>query len=127
MKCLSLKQPFAELVVSGKKTIELRMWNTNYRGPFLVHASGNTNIEACKSLGFDPDSLVKRAVVGKAVIYDVKEYKGAEEFIADREKHLATDEYSGSKYGFLLKDATRFSKPIPMPGKLGFFDTDLEL
>ncbi|MDD4353280.1 MAG: ASCH domain-containing protein, partial [Candidatus Nanoarchaeia archaeon] len=28
IKVLSLKQPWAELVASGKKTIELRKWNT---------------------------------------------------------------------------------------------------
>jgi ASCH domain-containing protein len=31
MKCLSLKQPYAELLVSGKKTIELKNWNTLQR------------------------------------------------------------------------------------------------
>ena len=39
MKCLSLKQPFAELLISGKKTVELRKWNTKFRGKFLIHAS----------------------------------------------------------------------------------------
>jgi hypothetical protein len=39
MKCLSLKKPFAELLVSGKKTVELRKWNTKFRGKFLIHAS----------------------------------------------------------------------------------------
>ena len=39
MKCLSLKQPYAEPLVSGKKTIGLRSWNTHFRGKFLVHAS----------------------------------------------------------------------------------------
>jgi hypothetical protein len=39
MKCLSLKQPFAELLVSGKKTVELRKWNTKFRGKFLIHVS----------------------------------------------------------------------------------------
>ncbi|MDH3854192.1 MAG: ASCH domain-containing protein, partial [Nitrosopumilus sp.] len=27
MKCLSISQPFADLVISGKKNIELRNWN----------------------------------------------------------------------------------------------------
>ncbi|MEK6867048.1 MAG: ASCH domain-containing protein, partial [Thermoproteota archaeon] len=27
MKCLSVSQPFADLIISGKKTIELRNWN----------------------------------------------------------------------------------------------------
>lgn len=39
MKTLSLKQPFAELILSGKKKIELRKWNTSFRGEFLIHAS----------------------------------------------------------------------------------------
>jgi len=38
MKC-SLKQPVAELLVSGKRTVELRKWNTKFRGKFLIDAS----------------------------------------------------------------------------------------
>jgi hypothetical protein len=29
----------ADLLVSGKKTIELRNWNTKLTGKFLIHAS----------------------------------------------------------------------------------------
>ncbi len=50
MKCLSLKQPFAELLVSGKKTIELRKWNTKFRGKFLMHDSKNLDKERAISL-----------------------------------------------------------------------------
>lgn len=39
MKVLSLLQPWATLVVIGAKKIETRSWNTNYRGPVLIHAS----------------------------------------------------------------------------------------
>ena len=44
MKALSLKQPFAELVVSGKKIIELRNWKSKFRGRFLIHASKVSDI-----------------------------------------------------------------------------------
>ena len=37
MKCLSICQPFAELIIQNKKTIELRKWNTSFRGEFLIH------------------------------------------------------------------------------------------
>lgn len=30
MKNLSIKQPFAELILRGKKKIELRKWNTKF-------------------------------------------------------------------------------------------------
>jgi activating signal cointegrator 1 len=39
MKSISLLQPWAQLVVMGAKRIETRSWNTQYRGPLLIHAS----------------------------------------------------------------------------------------
>ncbi|MFZ0325921.1 MAG: ASCH domain-containing protein [Nitrososphaeraceae archaeon] len=53
MKCLSLKQPYAELLVSGKKTIELRTWNTKFRGKFLIHVSKKVIKEYPDYLGVD--------------------------------------------------------------------------
>ena len=38
MKCLSVRQPWATLLVSGVKTIETRTWGTKYRGPLGIHA-----------------------------------------------------------------------------------------
>ena len=38
MKTLSIKQPFASLILEGKKTIETRTWKTDYRGPLLICA-----------------------------------------------------------------------------------------
>jgi hypothetical protein len=125
LKCLSLKQPFAELLVSGKKIIELRKWNTNYRGVFLVHASKSIDLEACKRLGIDPSSLIIGAVIGSAEIYDVKHYKNKEEFDEDKNKHLADDSFLSSHYGFLIKSPKRMEKPIYINGKLGFFEVSI--
>lgn len=36
---LSIKQPWAWLIVNGYKDIENRSWSTSFRGEFLVHAS----------------------------------------------------------------------------------------
>jgi predicted transcriptional regulator len=125
MKCLSLKQPFADMVVDGKKSIELRTWNTKFRGRFLIHASGNVDADACDLFGIQRDSLVKRAVIGEAVLYEVKKYNSDSELLSDKDKHLAFGSYFDSRYGFLLKDALKFDKPVPMPGKLGFFDVEI--
>ena len=38
MKALSIRQPWAELIVAGLKDIENRTWRTDYRGPVLIHA-----------------------------------------------------------------------------------------
>jgi hypothetical protein len=39
MKALSLRQPWAHMVVHGPKHIENRRWNTSFRGEFLIHAA----------------------------------------------------------------------------------------
>jgi hypothetical protein len=39
MKTLSIKNPWAYLICSGKKDIENRSWPTSYRGRMLVHVS----------------------------------------------------------------------------------------
>lgn len=127
MRCLSLKQPFADMVVDGKKTIELRKWNTHFRGRFIVHASGTVDRYACSVLGIDPGSLIKKAAIGEATLVDVKKYENLKEFEGDREKHRATDAYRNSVYGFILKAARRFRKPVAMKGRLGFFETDIRV
>ncbi len=126
MKCLSLKQPFAELLVSGRKRIELRRWNTRFRGEFLIHASLNIYPEACRQFGVDPTRIARGAVIGKAVLYGVKEYDSVGEFVADEKLHLATyDAFGDSRYGFQIKDAVRFKKPIPAKGSLNFFELQI--
>ncbi len=44
MKALSVKQPWAYLLASGKKTIETRLWPTDYRGPLLIVSSKTPKI-----------------------------------------------------------------------------------
>ena len=39
MKAISLKEPWASLIASGKKTIETRVWCTRHRGPLLIVGS----------------------------------------------------------------------------------------
>lgn len=122
MKALSLKQPWAELVVSGKKIIEIRNWNTGFRGEFLVHASKNPDLERCKEFGFT--DLPTGCIVGKATLTDVRQYLSKDEFDADLPKHFAKGWWDPKAKGFILKDAKRI-EPIPYKGMLNFFEVNL--
>ena len=126
MKCLSLKQPYADLLAFGEKTIELRKWNTRFRGEFLIHASKNIDIQACERLDIDIDKLTIGAIIGSAFLYDFKEYSNQEEFNKDKQKHfsIVTKYFEGYKYGFLIRNARLFKKSIPYRGKLRFFEVD---
>jgi predicted transcriptional regulator len=126
MKCLSLKQPYADLLAFGEKTIELRKWYTKFRGEFLIHASKNIDLQACERLDIDIDKLTIGAIIGSAFLYDFKEYSNQEEFNKDKQKHfsMVTNYFDGYKYGFLIRNARMFKKSIPYPGKLRFFEVD---
>ena len=55
MKVLSLRQPWASLVVLGEKRWETRSWNISYRGPLFIHASKRflrDDKDLCKSQPF---------------------------------------------------------------------------
>ena len=126
MKCLSVCQPFAELIVQGKKTIELRKWNTKFRGEFLVHAPQKIRLEDCKRLKIKPQMIVG-AIIGKVELLDVKEYENAVQIKIDSKKHLASNDGSGSKYGFILQNPKQLRIPIPCSGQLNFFEFRPEL
>lgn len=134
-----MNQPFADLVVTGHKTIELRGWKTRHRGEFYVHASKKSMMdfvddEILKRIYTDGQEVVTGAIVGKATLYGIRDYCSTVEenpdFInmdllrEDADKHLAMGYEEGKQrlYGFLIKDAVKFKKPIPYMGQLNFFN-----
>ncbi len=126
MKCLSVSQPYADMIISGKKTIELRTWNTKFRGEFLIHAPIKVKDDACKKQGIDRSTLRTGVIIGKAQIYDVKSYHSIEELKKDYGKHFATEEFLRHKYGFLLRKPQALKVPIPYKGSLGFFEARIK-
>ena len=126
MKCLSVCQPFAELIVQGKKTIEIRNWNTKFRGEFLVHAPQKIRLDDCKRLKMKPEMTVG-AIIGKVELIDVKEYANATQIKIDSKKHLASNDGNGNKYGFILQNPKQLRIPIPCTGQLNFFEFRPEL
>jgi len=124
LKCLSVSQPFANLIISGKKTIELRKWNTNFRGEFLIHAPVKIRTEDCKRLKIK-QQLITGAIVGKVNLDDVKKYNTSTEVKKDQKFHLASKNFQNKQFGFILKNPKPFRISIPWKGKLGFFEVEL--
>lgn len=120
MKVLSLKQPFAELILEGRKKIELRRWNTNFRGEFLIHASKSPDEESMRRFGFN--ELPLGFILGKAELVDVKHYQTDEEFEKDNNLHLASREWGD--FGFILKNPQKIN-PIHAQGQLNFWEFEI--
>lgn len=118
---LSIRQPWAELILRGEKIIETRKWSTSFRGEFYIHASKIIDRKACKEFGIDLDSLVTGALIGKATIKDVVEYHTDKQFVLDNEKHMSGFYgFTRPTFGFLLRDIKKIA-PISAKGNLKFF------
>ena len=117
MKCLSICQPFANLIIEGKKTIELRKWNTKFRGEFLVHAPQKIRLNDCKRLKIQSE-LTIGAIIGKVELLEVKEYLSASQIRKDSKRHLASNDIDENKYGFILQNPKQLRVPIPCNGCL---------
>ena len=125
IKALSLRQPYAELIVTGKKTIELRSWKTKFRGKFLIHASKfKPNDVLVWGLGLSLHDLEYGALIGTAELTGIKNYDELpdSEWEKDYQKHLAGNDYRGSTKGFILKNSTKFTHSIQYKGQLNFFN-----
>ena len=127
MKCLSVSQPFADLIISGKKTIELRKWNTKFRGEILIHSPQKIRTLDYARLNIPQrESPIVGAIIGKVTLYDVIVYESVAQIKRDQKSHYANKKFFEKiKYGFMLKNPKPFAAPIPYKGQLGLFDANL--
>jgi hypothetical protein len=83
MRALSIRQPWAWLIVHGGKDIENRGWQTRYRGPLLVHAAMGmtksqyddarvfTEVVTGGSVKVPPPALLMRGgIIGRVEVVD---------------------------------------------------------
>lgn len=123
---LSLKQPWAALLVHGLKTIEVRRWPTARSGRFYIHAARipDERVEAWTHV---PDSVSETArhlggILGAAELTGCRPYRTLDDFIKDREGHLNQPEWfeAPGLYGFIFAKA----EILPFrkyPGWMRFF------
>ena len=126
-KIISIKKTSAIFlaIVLVVGTIAL-LWNTKFRGEFLIHASKNIDVDACERLDIEINKLSIGAIIGSAFLYDVRVYSNKEDFNRDKQKHFSiiSKYIDGYKYGFLIRNAKMFKKPVRYPGKLRFFEVN---
>ena len=120
---LSLTQPWASLVIDGRKHVETRSWKTRYRGPLAIHATREADHSACIEFGYDPATIPLRAVLGTARLVDCVQFLAlfppAGRFGAEEMKY---GDFSPGRFGFVLESACKFAKPLPARGSFGLWE-----
>jgi len=77
-RALSIRQPWAELILRGKKRIEVRSRPTNIRGPMYLYASltrGADDAKCRASTGRTWEELDRGKLVGIIEITDCRELR----------------------------------------------------
>ena len=126
MKALSIRQPWAELILQGRKTIELRTWQTHYRGRIAIHASQTVREEACVAYGLDPARVIRGALVGTVELVDILALDEAAWEVL-RDQHLLLRDFPGPMFGWRLKNPQHLPQPIPVRGRMSLFNVPDEV
>jgi hypothetical protein len=107
---LSLKQPWATLLVHGLKTIEVRRWPTIRQGRILIHA-GRIADDRPGSWKHVPARLREYTehlggIIGAAKITGCRRYHTLEDFLKDQPGHLNEADWfeEAVLYGFTFTD-----------------------
>lgn len=124
MKALTIKQPWASLIIYGGKDIENRTWRTNVRGRIAIHSSnksdekdfqkaaevvsriGSEQAQRFLSFGAFPTGVI----LGTVELTDCKCYDDT-----------GSPWYWGP-FGFFLRDPQPLVVPVPAKGKQWFWE-----
>ncbi len=118
MKALTVQQPYASLIASGQKTIELRSWSTMYRGPLLIHAGKRLHSDYRNRLL----PLLPRGVIVCVVdLVDVRPYHEG-----DRPNTFVKRRLLNGFFSWVLENA-RGTPPIPIDGHQRLFDVPVDV
>lgn len=125
MKALSIRQPWAWLIINGGKDIENRSWKTNFRGRVLVHAAKGMTLAEYEdaslrvAMAINPriqipafEVLARGGIIGSVEIVDCVQKSDSPWFMGP--------------YGFVLcnREPLHFQ---PLKGALGFFNVSDEV
>jgi hypothetical protein len=93
MKAISIRQPYASEIMSGKKKNEYRTWRTHFRGKLVICSAANPKLDGHKC----------GMVLGTAEV-------------------VGCSKYRDGWFAWALKNPRPYAKPFKVKGQLGFFN-----
>lgn len=133
IKALTIKQPWAGLLVLGIKKNETRGWRTNFRGKLAIHSSKDIDQAGLRVLqhlvdhlpDFSPGSFnYKTCTVTGSLLGTVE----MTDCISTNSQHPVTafeaylGNYDEDRYFWTMRNPDVFPNPIPIKGKLNLWN-----
>ena len=124
MKVLTIKQPWATLIMQGDKRFEFRGWQTKYRGELLIHAGKGIDKEAIKRLSkYLPKELPLGKILGKVTLVDcIKMSPEFKEELLKENRDIYTKSSFQENYGWQIENVQVFDEPIDAKGHLSLWE-----
>ncbi|VXD15946.1 ASCH domain-containing protein [Planktothrix paucivesiculata] len=137
MQALTIQEPWASLLVTGKKRYETRDWQRNYRGLLAIHA-GKQSVhpfdyplglsEILDELGITQDDLSKnkQKIIAIATLKDI--HLMTDKLINEQsEIERLTGFWQPGRYAWELTDIKPLSEPIVARGLPGLWGVSDEI
>lgn len=146
MKAITVIQPWATLLATGKKHIETRSWKTNYRGEILIHAGKKDPLFGISDMTEDARERAFRSlglygmfnrfqkfptgeILGKANLVNCLQI---DEQMTTLLREQYPDEYAFGdftprRYAWIMENPILFDKVIPASGKQGLWNWEGEM
>ncbi len=124
MKVLTIKEPWATLIIEGYKKYEFRSWKTNYRGKILIHAGlskDNINLFKDYNLVYSKGEIIGEAEITDCILVDEKFNKELYKIdnLVYKNNHIGL-------YAWKLDNVIKYNKKIPIKGKLGLWNYECD-
>lgn len=124
MKVLTIKQPYASMIINNYKTYEFRTWKTNYRGKLLIHAGGSIDKEDMKYFSYlNISSFPSKAIIGECTLTDcILIDDKFDKYLYDLDNKVYGRHSRVGLYAWKLENIVIYDKPINISGKLGLWN-----
>lgn len=123
IKVLTIKEPWASLIINGYKMYEFRSWKTKYRGKILIHAGMTLEKDMAERFKSYNLNYYKGEIIGEATLVDCilvdeefnKKLRDINPLVYGRSNHVET-------YAWKLENIKKYDQPIKVKGKLGLWN-----
>lgn len=122
MKALTIKQPWASLIISGHKKYEFRTWQTKYRGKILIHAGMSIAKDYLPFFEEYNLKYTKGAIIGEAELVDcILVDEALNEYLYKINPLIYGSNHIGI-YAWKLENIVKYDEPIYTKGQLGLWN-----